>query len=967
MIRRFPTTHLLPVLAAFLAAVCGGSSLLAAAGPWVSDTAGAPAENRFPLAGRDAAAPLWLDGSDWPGVLRAARDLQADIERVTGVHPALETGQPRQLADAVIIGTVGRSALIDDLAARGKIDVSAIRGRWEAFHTEVVADPLPGISRALVIAGSDKRGTIYGIYHLSEEIGVSPWYWWADVPVVHRPELHVSPDRHVEPGPAVKYRGIFLNDEAPALTGWVNEKFGGYTHSFYERVFELLLRLRANYLWPAMWDAAFSDDDPLNPQLADEYGVVMGTSHHEPMMRAHKEWRLHGRGAWNYGTNADVLREFWTAGIQRNRPYENIVTLGMRGDGDEPMSEEANVALLQRIVADQRAILAEHVNRDVTQVPQLWALYKEVQEYYEKGMRVPDDVTLLWCDDNWSNLRRVPTAAERSRAGGAGIYYHFDYVGGPRSYKWLNTVPITKTWEQMHLAYEHGADRIWIVNVGDLKPMEFPIEFFLRYAWAPGRIPQENLGDYGRRWAARQFGESHAEEIAALIAAYTKFNGRRKPELLAPETFSLIHYREAETVLTEWQALVARAERVGDALAPQFHDAFFQLVLWPIRASAVVNELHVTAGRNRLYAVQGRASTNLLAERARELFRADAELARAYNELGNGRWRHFADQAHLGYTYWQQPEAGAMPAVTEIQLRDGADMAVAVEGSPASWPHYNPGQAPLTLPPLDRYSQRSRWIEVFNRGREPFSFKAETDAPWLRVEPAEGTVGLETRLEVSVDWSQVPAGARETKVTIKGPSRRAIVITVPLARPTTPPPDGFAGFIETGGVVAIEAAHTARRVEKDGLRWQTLADYGRTDSAVTAFPSTAPSRPLPLAPDAARLEYDIHLASAGEVTIELHVSPTLPFVPGRGIRCAVSIDEEEPQVVDIAVRDGSPEWARAVSDAIHRASTRHRVRAPGVHVVKFWPIDPGVVLQRIVIDAGGLQPSYLGPPESPRR
>ena len=460
-----------------------------------------------------------------------------------------------------------------------------------------MARPWPGVDQALIIAGSDKRGTIFGIYDLSEQIGVSPWYWWADVPVQHHDQLFIRPGRYVQDEPAVKYRGIFLNDEAPALTGWVREKFGDYNHQFYEKVFELLLRLKANYLWPAMWNSAFNEDDPLNPRVADEYGIVMGTSHHEPMLRAQQEWKRHGNGAWDYSTNGEALRAFWTEGVHRNRNFESITTLAMRGDGDLPMSRETNTALLERIVTDQRKIIAENVNADLSQVPQVWALYKEVQDYYEKGMRVPDDVTLLWCDDNWGNIRRLPTAEERQRKGGAGVYYHFDYVGGPRSYKWLNTIPITKIQEQMNLAYHYGANRIWIVNVGDLKPMEFPIEFFLDFAWNPEKWPADSLGNFGRAWATREFGPEHASEIADIVETYTKFNGRRKPELLEPTTYSLIDYREAETVVADYQRLALRAEKLYEAMPEEKKDAFYQLVVYPVKASAVVNELLVTVGR----------------------------------------------------------------------------------------------------------------------------------------------------------------------------------------------------------------------------------------------------------------------------------------------------------------------------------------------------------------------------------
>jgi hypothetical protein len=447
------------------------------------------------------AAPILVDSQDHPGVRRAASGLQADIERVTTIKPEVITDSPVQSADVVIVGTLGKNRRIDELARKGKLEVAVIRDRWECSLIQVVTEPWPGVKRALVIAGSDKRGTIYGIYDVSEQIGVSPWYWWADVPAKRRADLFIRPGRYLQGEPAVKYRGIFLNDEAPALTGWVGEKFGNYNHEFYTKVFELLLRLKANYLWPAMWNNAFGDDDPMNAKLADEFGIVMGTSHHEPMSRAQQEWKRYGKGPWDYSTNGDTLRAFWTGGVRRNRAFENIITLGMRGDGDLPMSRESNVALLERIVSDQRKIIAENVNTNLSAVPQLWALYKEVQDYYEKGMRVPDDVTLLWCDDNWGNIRRLPTAEERRRAGGAGVYYHFDYVGAPRSYKWLNTVPITKIWEQLNLAHQYGANRIWIVNVGDLKPMEFPIEFFLNFAWQPERWPADRLTDYSRLWA----------------------------------------------------------------------------------------------------------------------------------------------------------------------------------------------------------------------------------------------------------------------------------------------------------------------------------------------------------------------------------------------------------------------------------------------------------------------------------
>lgn len=917
-----------------------------------------------------SALPLWLDAEVDPGILRAAKDLQADFARVTGTRPALSTGKQPPQAEVIIIGQAGKSRLLDRMRAEGRIDLAPLEGTWEAFLIEVVENPLPGIDRALVLAGSDKRGTIYALYELSEQIGVSPWYWWADVPPTPREAIFARAGRILDDGPTVRYRGIFLNDEAPALSGWVHEKFGGFNHKFYTHVFELILRLKGNYLWPAMWSSAFNDDDPLNPVLAAEYGIVMGTSHHEPMIRAHQEWARYGEGDWNYATNPETLREFWTKGIIRNRDRENIITLGMRGDGDMAMSEKTNTALLEEIVADQRAIIAEHMEEPLEEIPQVWALYKEVQEYYEHGMRVPDDVILLWCDDNWGNIRRLPTPDERERAGGAGVYYHFDYVGGPRSYKWLNTSPLSRVWEQLHLAWQYDATEIWIVNVGDLKPMEFPIEFFLTYAWDPEAWPYERLDDFHRLWAEREFGTEHAAEIADLIAQYTKFNGRRKPELLSPETFSILHYNEAERIIGGWKDLVKRAEAVAAELPEAHQSAFFQLVLYPIKACAVLNELYVAAARNNLYAVQGRASTNAFEQRAHALFAQDAALVDAYHSINDGKWNHFMAQNNIGYTYWQQPPRDAMPAVSRIQVPEGAELGVAIEGSPKAWPTHDIDKSGNVLPAITIYGKESRWIDVFNRSQEPFSYTVESSEPWLRVSPANGTVNEDTRLMVSADWDAVPMGNHLATVTLSG-TGQSVTIEVPVLNPESPRPADLSGFVEINGYVSIEAPHFQRAIGSDEIAWKTLPDFGRTLGGVTVFPVTA-ERQAP-GGDSPRVEYDMHLFSAGDVEVILHLAPTLDFQPGPGLQYAISFDDAEPQIVNVDTMKNQATWNQSVANNIRRSITRHALDNPGAHTLKFWMVSPGVVLQKIVVNTrpagpdqpNGLAESYLGPPESP--
>ena len=659
-----------------------------------------------------------------------------------------------------------------------------------------------------------------------------------------------------------------------------------------------------------------------------------------------------------------MLREFWAEGVRRNRDFESIITLGMRGDGDLPMSKESNVALLEQIVSDQRKILADNVNSNPSAVPQLWALYKEVQDYYEKGMRVPDDVTLLWCDDNWGNIRRLPTAEERNRSGGAGVYYHFDYVGGPRSYKWLNTVPITKIWEQMNLAYRYGATRIWIVNVGDIKPMEFPIEFFIHVAWDPERWPAERLAEYTRLWAEREFGPEHASAIAEIITKYTKYNGRRKPELLEPTTYSLVNYREAETVQADYQHLAEQAEQIYKALSVEQKDAFFQLVLYPVKACAVLNDLYVTVGRNRMYAVQGRASTNDVVQRARALFREDEQLARYYNEkTAGGKWNHMMDQTHIGYTFWNQPVRNAMPAVQEIQVPVQSDMAVAVEDSAASWPEGGPGQP--TLPAPNVYDRQPRYFEIFNRGQTPFTFSAKASEPWLRLSLTRGAVTREQRIWVSVQWSDVPATATGGSITVNGPGHRRVVLVVPIVNPTSPRREELEGFVETDGCVSIEAEHFTRAVETKAVQWKKIPDFGRTVSAMTTFPVTAPSQNL--SPAAARLEYRMYLFHDGTVSVEVYLAPTQKFQPGSGFRYAISFDDEIPQLINVHADYSQAEWERSVKDGVRILTSRHVIAQPGYHLLKFWAIDPGLVVEKLVVNIGGVRPSYLGPPESFRR
>jgi hypothetical protein len=793
----------------------------------------------FTLAENGNPATILIDQNENTGVLRATEDLRKDIQRVTGTFPNMGKSH-----NTVIIGTVGNSSLIDQLIKDGKINGNDIAGKYEKYIIKTVQNPIEGVNEALIIVGSDRRGSIYGIYELSQQIGVSPWYFWADVPVVPQQNIYIKNGTYTDGEPAVKYRGIFINNEQPALGGWVRTTFGGFNSQFYAHVFELILRLKGNFLWPAMWGQSFFSDDPLSGQLATDFGIVINTTHHEPMGRAHVEWRRYGyeQSDWNYHTNEQRLQQFWREGIQRMKNYETIVTLGMRGDGDEAMSDEAEIETLERIVRDQRRIIEEVTGKPIEKTPQVWTLYKEVQDYYDEGMRVPDDVILLLCNDNWGNVRKLPDLNNMHK-GGYGMYYHFDYVGGPRNYKWLNVTQIQRIWEQMRLTYEYGVDQIWIVNVGDIKPMEYPISFFLDMAWNPNRFNADNLFQHTVDWSVQQFGEKYAHEIARLINQYTKFNSRVTPELLDANTFSFENYNEFERVEQDYRNLAFDALRLYNFIPNEYKDAFDQLVLFPINAFSNIYDMYFAVAKNRYYAAKGDTQANYWADRVKEHFERDSLFTVHYNtQIAGGKWPHMMDQVRIGYTTWQQPDRSIMPAVQYVP---------------------------------------------------------------------------ETR----------------------------------ILQPNI--------FLEENGFVSIEAENFIRSNASAPIRWIIVPHLGRTHSSMITEPVT-------VSPEIGEtyLEYDVELTSTGEAELTFFFSPTLNWNANKGLRYAVSINGSEEQIVNINghYRGELGPWQ---GERIIRTSTKHYIENAGINTIRFRVLEPGIVLQKLILDMGGLKPSYLGAPQSP--
>ena len=937
----------------------------------------------FTIVANGKATSIYVDSADWKGVIRAANDLSDDVRKVSELKSNVveSSGYPHK--GAILIGTIGKSKIIDQLITDKKIDVSEIKGHWESFIIQTV-------DGNLIVAGSDKRGTIYGIYDISEKIGVSPWYFWADAPVKKSNSLFVKAGRYVQDSPKVKYRGIFINDESPSFTGWCNAKFGGVNSKMYVHMFELLLRLKANYLWPAMWGNAFNEDDPMSPVLADEYGIVMGTSHHEPMMRSQKEYtkRQQEIGAWDFITNSANLEKFWFEGLSRNKNYDNLITMSMRGDGDVTMgkgNDLENIKTLENVIKSQRDIIQKVYNDNPANHPQLWAIFTEVQRYYDAGFNVPDDVTLLFCDNNWGYIRRIAPPREKNRKGGSGLYYHIDMNGGPNNDRWVNTTTIPKLREQLNLAYQSGLDRIWIINVGDLKPKELPIDFIMHYAWNPATYPADKVRDYTVNWAEGIFGKEHAEEIADIVSKYSKYNLLRKAEVQTPRIFSFVNHNEADRMLKLWRDLVAKAETLEAKIAPEAKDAYYQLVLYPTKASAGVAEIYLSVGKNQLYAKQGRVSANDYAQRARDLFNLDKELSNYYNgSMSNGKWKNMMSDIHIGYTRWQMPGENKLPEVKEVTPLAESSMGVAIEGSEAAWPG---DQEKPQLPIFDILKKQSYYIDVFNRGTGSFEFEANADKPWIKISMNKGKVEKDVRLMVDVDWKTLPEGKSEGIVEIKKGNEivSVSVSALKVALPKVKEPY-FGNFT---GEFTIPADKFNANTPGKNAKWIVLPDLGKAEACMGIYPVTATSTTVA---DGPKLEYKVLLPTTGKTTVCLGILPTQDVYPQRGLRIAVALDGQEPQMLDarkgfwdefreytpeILVRStvlksyppinknialiGVGQFRRnEIFDNMRWLDFELDVKEPGIHTLKIIMIDPEIVVEKIVVNPDNNYPSYFG-------
>ena len=940
----------------------------------------------FTLASPRQTAAILYDASDAAVVKRAAELFAADVEAVTGRRPQV-TSATGETGPAVIVGTVGGSALIRRLSEAGKIDTAPLEGAWERYLIQTVANPLPGIRKALVIAGSDRRGAAYGLFTLSELIGVSPWYWWADVPVKKHAALHVDAPPTYSQTPSVRYRGIFLNDEDWGLTPWASQTFeperGNIGPRTYAKVCELLLRLKANYLAPAMHPVSTSFN-PENKLVADTFAIVMGSTHCEPLLlNTASEWDTKTMGPWNYDKNKEGINRVLTQRVRENSPYENVYTLALRGLHDGAMSTtlpmHEKVRMLQQALLDQRRILAENIDRPVETVPQAFTPYKEVLEIYSNGLELPDDITIVWPDDNYGYMKRLSGVREQRRTGRSGVYYHVSYLGVPHSYLWFSTTPPSLMYEELRKAYDTTADRLWLVNCGDLKGSEMQVSLFLDMAWDIGRFTADNVVSYPARWLAGIFGEAYYDRLEAMTREHLRLAFPRKPEYmgwgyhwnrfdhnceqLTDTDFSFTNYDEAQRRLEAYRQLGARAEALLHEIGDEARPAFYQLVYYPLRGAELMNRMTLGGQRNRWYARQGRAATNAVRDEVQRCYDSLQVITRGYNSLLGGKWNHMMSmrQNYDGVSaYFNLPHLATHDAAGAPRL------ALQVAGEDVTG-----ARAFHALPAFDNYLRRTYPVEIYNRGGGTLAWTAHASEPWVVLSKSAGKTADEERITVGIDWEKAPSGNAVPAQIVFRAGEQSEKVLVSLFNPTAPSRAELRGiYVENNGCVSIPAAGCHRVRENDRIKITAVEDLGIEGPALQLGDPTAPlqifrSRDVPCA------EYDFYAFDAGSVDVYTYVLPTFPLHADRDFRIgentntdtkySVQIDDGALATPSSSHVEYSQVWFESVlrNCAVNK-STLH-IDKPGRHTLRIRVGDPGIVLQKIVLDFGGMKRSYLGP------
>jgi hypothetical protein len=952
---------------------------------------------RETLGGLSSGALFYQEKDAFSGVHKIAAKVMRDVELVFGVAPKAASDIAGLGAQAVLYGTVGRSPVLQEMHEKKLIDLSEIEGKREVFLFQVVERPFDGVESALVIAGSDKRGTIYGLFHLSERLGVSPLVNWANVKPARRSSFTLDDGfKYVSKEPSVRYRGFFINDEWPAFGNWTMKRFGGFNAAMYEHVFELLLRLKGNYLWPAMWSARFYDDGPglANAELADELGVVMGASHHEPCLRYGEEYKyLRGKDspygdAWNFITNREGITRFWADGLKRGARFESVITVGMRGEADTAiLGREAtladNIQLLRDVLKTQNQLIREYVNPNLKEVPRMLALYKEVEPFFYGDENTPgligseelEDVILMLCDDNHGNLRTLPTKEMRNHPGGYGMYYHFDYHGGPISYEWVNSSYLPKIWEQMSMAYDFGIRELWIVNVGDIATQEFPLSYFLDLAYdfeKWGALNQTEL--YTKQWIERQFAGAFSEEekdkVFEILNGYTKIAHIRRPEHMNANVYHPVNYKEADRLLERIGHLTGLADELARKVDAEHYPAYFALVYYPAMANLNLQKMWVLTGKNHYYAKLGLLEANRLTEQIRACMKRDRELVEEYHTVDGGRWYGMGLSEHIGFTKWNEIEA-QNPILMNVLPANKPRLVVTVDGTTqysegSFWHVHRLFMNDFLHPEVEEAS-----FSIFSLSEQPAEYKVICEHPWLTCSSEGGVLdGVEKTSEtvrVKINRSLMN-GETEGKIVVKLPLGACTIFVRATAKDYRELP--AMTFVDTLGYISIEAEHYADRQDAalpDGgvSRFEVIRGYGKTLSAVKAYPTT---ETYTAGKDAPYVEYRFALNEGGRYEVELYMQPSNPVTNRGTIFCWIQANEGEIQKVQ-AVPDGYRvddfTWAQGVLNHIRKQVAKIECAA-GLNTLRIYAGSPGFVLEKIVIYPEGKKPaeSYLGPTET---
>lgn len=944
-------------------------------------------KNNFILADDKAATPILYDENDELSVKTALELFTDDIERVSGKKPILITEANRN-ANLVIVGTVGKSAIIDQLISEGKIDADEIKGQWERYAIQMVKNPIKGVGQALVIAGSDRRGTAYGLFSISETVGVSPWYWWADVPVKHRDNIFLNVKTFSSPSPTVKYRGVFINDEDWGLLPWAKHTFDPELKDIgpktYAKVFELLLRLKANYLAPAMHEASGAFNKyPDNKVVADSFGIIMGSVHPEPLLFNNaSEWDKETMGEWNYMTNKEGILKVLDQRVKENSPYENVYTLALRGLHDKAMtggySLEQRVALVSEALKDQRAILEKYVDKPIEEIPQAFTPYKEVLDLYLAGMELPEDVILVWPDDNYGYMKQLSNKEEQKRSGGSGVYYHASYLGIPHDYLWLSSTPPALMYEELHKAYNTGADRLWLLNAGDIKSCEFPVSLFLDMAYDIHQFNFENVPDYQAEWLSTIYGQQYLDEFKDITREYNRLAFLRKPEFMGwgyewntfnngrerptDTDFSFTNYKEADKRIADYTRIGAAVERIRQELPKEAEPSFFQLLYYPVKGAELMNKKWLTAQKNRMYVAQGRSNANLLRVDVKHYYDTLYKISYEYNDLMDGKWKRIMSlRQGVTASYFELPKLDSVRTLPEKGMR------LFVEG-----------QEPLKgvssfymLPAFNKFTAKEYFVDIFNTGKQAFDWTAQPSHDWIKVSKQTGQVAHEDRIWVSIDWDEAPVGERVAGEIVFTSEDIQEKVGISVFNPKDLHiKDVKDLYIEDNGVISIAAADFHRKRETDDIKMQIIDNLGVEDQSVMIGDPTAKVR-NPRDPNSPGVEYDFYTFHHGPVDVYTYVLPVFPLSSDRDFgfheqgtgqtRYAVCINDGP-----VALPSSSaPEYTQTWSDNVLRNAAINKstfyIDKPGKHTLHIKCGDPGMVIQKIVLDFGGMKKSYTGP------